>query len=179
MIRKARQSDLPQMALLITKNIGTCDVLPTDTRGGVKEEIIFSRNLKHCTANLNKYFVYEKDGKVVGICGISNIKSKKNSYGVNLPKYKEVLYLVTDKDQQRQGIGSALLNFCTKNHSYPIVYEAWGEKQTNSKVLLEKLGFELIKDLGRDYYKNLNYCPTCSCSHKNCNSCAAELWILY
>ena len=118
------------------------------------------------------------DNRIIGACGISDIKTK-NDYGIiNLGQYREILYLVVDSNYQKKGIGTKLMHLCCDNIYDKIIYEAWGDKKyVNSKFLLESLGFKLLKDLGDYYYKENNYCPYCINRNRNCNSCRAELWI--
>lgn len=68
---------------------------------------------------------------------------------------------------------------CCKNQDVTILYEAWGDngEYVNSKIVLEKCGFELYKDLGNDYYKKNNYCKLCVNRDKECDSCLAQIWI--
>lgn len=89
------------------------------------------------------------------------------------------MYLVVDKDYQGKGIGTKLLKLCCDNVKNDIIYEAWGDngKYVNSKFMLEKCEFELYKDLGLTYYKDLNYCDMCVNKDKICNSCLAQIWI--
>lgn len=110
--------------------------------------------------------------------GISDVLTE-NKYGLNLNKYREILYLIVDNKFQKQGIGTNLMKMCCEKNDLPIIYEAWGDngKYVNSKFLLEKLDFKLLKDLGKTYYKDNGYCPFCNNRNKNCNSCLAEVWI--
>ena len=175
--RKAKKEDALQIASLITKLLGTCDVKDNYSQNCSRDEI-FQKNLKHADNEINNYYVCSFENKIIGACGLSNVKSE-NEWGVKaLPKYKEILYLVVDKNYQKKGIGTNLLKLCVSKNDYPIIYEAWGDKDiVNSKYLLEKCGFKLLKDLGNKYYKNNGYCPLCVNRDKNCNSCLAELYI--
>ena len=51
------------------------------------------------------------------------------------------------------------------------------KEEVNSKYLLEKCDFKLLKDLGDNYYKDNGYCMFCVNRDKKCNKCKAELWI--
>ena len=157
--------------------MGTCDVKDNHNKNCDKE-IIIAKNLKHVKKEIDNYYVCSHNDKIIGACGLSNVKTT-NEYGVNdLPKNKEILYLVVDEHYQKKGIGTNLLKLCVKENDYPIIYEAWGDKDiVNSKYLLEKCGFRFLKDLGNQYYKDNGYCPLCVNRDKNCNSCLAELYI--
>lgn len=127
--------------------------------------------------DIDNYYMCEADNKIVGVCGISNIKTK-NDYDIDLGQYREILYLVVDNNYQKKGIGTTLMHLCCDNIYDKIIYEAWGDKKyVNSKFLLENLGFKLLKNLGDSYYRNNNYCYYCINRNKNCNLCKAELWI--
>lgn len=104
---------------------------------------------------------------------------KFDNYNLGFSNIREILYLVVDKNYQGNGIGTNLLKKSIENINEKIIYEAWGDngKYVNSKYVLERCGFNLIKDLGNDYYKNNNYCPLCINKDKNCNSCLAQIWV--
>lgn len=174
--RKAKQSDCIMIASLITDLLGTCDVNDDGAINNNVEEIR-NKNLLHTQKYYKNYYVCTNDGKIVGACGLSD-KKTKNEYDIDLPQYCEILYLIVDKEYQKQGIGTKLLSLCIKNTNLPILYEAWGDgRYVNSKYLLERCGFVLLKDLGNQYYKNNGYCPLCVNRNKSCNSCLAELYI--
>lgn len=173
--RKGEIDDAKQMAILITDLLGTCDL---NNNQNDNRESILKRNLCHIQNNIEKYFVCSFNEKVIGLCGISEIMHE-NAYGLeNLPNFREILYLVVDKNFQRKGIGNKLLNITCENIKEPIIYEAWGDGEyVNSKFLLERSDFHLLKDLGNTYYKDKGYCVSCVNRNKNCFSCHAEIWI--
>ena len=173
--RKANINDLESIAILVTNLLGTCNIDDNKVKKDSNE--IICVNEEEIKKDIDNYYVCEIDNKIIGACGISNIKSI-NNYGIDIGPYREILYLVVDNNYQKQGIGTKLMELCCKNINDKIIYEAWGEKDSvNSKKLLEKLGFKLIKDLGDTYYKDHNYCAYCVNRKKNCNSCKAELWV--
>ncbi|MBO5394508.1 MAG: GNAT family N-acetyltransferase [Clostridia bacterium] len=138
---------------------------------------MFNRNKRQIEKDILNYYVCCDGAKVVGACGISELLSG-SPYGLNnLTHYQEILYLIVERGYQKQGIGTTLLKMCIEGANSPIIYEAWGENGINSKVLLEKCGFSLVKDLGREYYKNHGYCPFCCNRNTNCNQCSAEVWM--
>lgn len=174
--RKANITDLNEIANLVTDLLGTCNIDRNDKELKTKQEILID-NTKEIQKDIDNYYVCEADNKVIGACGISNIKTK-NNYGIDLGEYREILYLVIRQDYQRKGIGTELMHLCCDNIKDKIIYEAWGDKgYVNSKFLLEKLGFELLKDLGDTYYKDNGYCSYCINRDNNCASCKAQIWI--
>lgn len=175
--RKANIEDLNQLSVLITNELGTCDMDKDIQKTSTYEEIL-EQNKLSLKDNISNYYVCEYNGKIIGTGGISNILYE-DSYELNLSNFREYLYLVVDKNFQRKGIGSKLLKISTKNKDVPIIYEAWGDGDcVNSKKILERNNFVLLKDLGDDYYSKNNYCPSCVNRYKGCSSCKAEIWIL-
>ena len=120
-IIKADKSHIPQMAELITQNLGTCNLIK-----GTNNDVT-ARNIAELTDTIDYYQVAVDDkGIVVGLCGIGDVK-EDNDYGLKLGKHRDVLYVVVNQDHQRQGIGTMLLQSCLGTiHDYPVVYEAWG-----------------------------------------------------
>ena len=49
----------------------------------------------------------------------------------------------------------------------------------NSKFILEKCGYKMIKDLGKDYYRKQNYCDKCVNKEKECYECMAQIWVKF
>lgn len=172
--RLAKLSDIHDIALLVTKLLGTCNI---DKNINNKEIDIINKNEEEIKKNINNYYVCIDNNKIVGACGISELKNK-NSYNIEIKNYREILYLVVDNNYQKKGIGTELLKLCCNNNEYPILYEAWGDKEeVNSKALLERLSFVLLKDLGDTYYKDNGYCSYCVNRNKTCDKCKAQLWI--
>ena len=167
--RKSRITDINNIATLVTNLLGTCNLN--------NHESIMDNNIESISKTIDNYYVCEVDTKIVGACGISDIKD--DDYNLGLKKIKEILYLVVDKNFQNQGIGTRLLNMCINNQDCDIIYEAWGDngEYVNSKFLLEKLGFKIHKDLGKTYYKDNGYCPLCVNKDRRCYSCLAQIWI--
>lgn len=174
--RKAEIKDLDEIAYLVTKFIGTCNIKDSKTNKNFSQ--ILEINKQFINKDIKRYLVCEYNNKIIGACGLSKILIK-NDYGLVFDKYKEILYLVVDKKYQRMGIGTQLLNECIKKCKFPILYEAWGDngKYVNSKFILQKLNFKLVKNLGNNYYKNKGYCAYCVNRNKECNSCLAEVWV--
>lgn len=177
---KARAEFAEQMARLVTAELGTCSFNEPSANEICSEKTINTLNFADINKNIHNYYVATNNGKVVGLCGISEIKTKfplEYKINLNIP-YREILYLVIDKDYQRKGIGSTLLSKVIQNVEDPIIYEAWGDGEyVNSKFILQKLGFKLYKDLGDNFYKENGYCSYCKNRNKACNSCHAELWV--
>ena len=86
--RKAESTDIDQISSLITDLIGTCDFYDI-TNGAKSTRVIKKMNTEHVKFNMNNYFVCVCDNKILGACGISNIK-KADHYGLKLKKYREI-----------------------------------------------------------------------------------------
>lgn len=168
--RKATINDTIEIASLVAKLIGTCNLDKTKS--------ILDNNIDEISTSIDKYYVCIINGHVVGACGISDLKVE-DEFDLKLKNIREILYFVVEKEHQRNGIGTTLLNKVCKGVKEKILYEAWGDngKYVNSKYVLERCGFELIKDLGNSYYYQHNYCSFCVNNNKNCNSCLAQIWI--
>lgn len=162
--------------MLVTELLGTCNI-ESKPRKFVDYIEIINANRDEIKESINNYYVCESNDRVIGACGISDIKTE-SEYDIDLQSYREILYLVVDKEYQRNGVGTRLMKLCCMGVEEDIIYEAWGDKETvNSKHLLEKLNFKLLKDLGDTYYKDNNYCSYCVNRDGDCNSCKAEIWI--
>lgn len=168
--RKATKNDISSIASLVADLIGTCNL--------DNSKSILENNIYEITSTIDNYYVCEIENKVVGACGLSDIM-KKDNYNLGFNNIREILYLAVSHEYQGNGIGTTLLNMCIKNINEMVVYEAWGDngKYVNSKYVLERCGFKLIKDLGNDYYKKHNYCSFCVNKNKTCNSCLAQIWV--
>ena len=168
--RKAVSDDVYEIAKLVTDLLGSCNI--------ESEKAILESNVEEITKDINHYFVCTINDQIIGACGISDIL-KQDTYHLNLKNVKEILYLVVHKKYQGRGIGTTLLKLCSKNNECDILYEAWGDNKdhVNSKFILERCGYHMLKDLGRDYYQKNNYCYKCVNRYKNCNECVAQIWI--
>ena len=174
-IIKADKSHIPQMAELITQNLGTCNLMK-----GANNDVM-ARNIAELTDTVDYYRVaIDDNGTVVGLCGIGEVKSD-NDYALDIGKHRDVLYVVVSQDYQRQGIGTMLLKSCLRDiHDYPVIYEAWGEIKNgdvNSYKMLAKCSFELLADMGTSFYRNHGYCPYCVNKGKNCRACFCKIYI--
>lgn len=173
--RKANINDLKSISILVTDLLGTCNIKYGSIE--INRDDIVKDNEEEIIKDINNYYVCEINNHIIGACGISDIKNK-NKYNLDINKYREILYLVVAKDYQGKGIGTKLLQLCCNEIKDKIIYEAWGDKEeVNSKYLLEKCGFKILKDLGDTYYKDNGYCKFCVNRDKKCTSCKAELWI--
>ena len=145
--RKATVNDIESIAVLITDLLGSCNIK--------SKKNIYESNVEELIKDINNYYVCTINNKVVGACGISSIIDQ-DKFDLGLKNIKEILYLVVNKKYQGKGIGTNLLNLCSYNNKYDIIYEAWGDngKYVNSKFILEKCGYKKIKDLGNNYYKS-------------------------
>ena len=168
--RKATYGDIIHIAYLVTELLGTCNI--------ESKKSILESNIEEISKDINNYIVCTIDNKIVGACGISDVL-KQDKFNLGLQNIKEILYLVVDKNYQNMGIGTNLLKLCSRSDEYNIIYEAWGDngKFVNSKFILEKCGYKMFKNLGKDYYRKNNYCSKCVNRNKNCNECIAQIWI--
>ena len=174
-IVKAEKKHVRQMAELVGKHLGTCNLV--NGRGD-----ILTRNVSELTEALDCYqVVIDENGRVIGLCGIGNPKTD-NDYGLDVGIHRDVLYVVIDEAYQRKGLGTALLQSCLKNiDECPVLYEAWGEIKNgdvNSCKMLAKCSFKLLKDLGTSFYKDHGYCAYCVNKDKNCRACYCKIYIL-
>ncbi len=170
--RKATTNDIYQIAYLITKTIGTCNIKSSKN--------IFESNIEEVTKDIKNYYVCSSNKKIIGLCGISKILNK-DSFNLGLKNVKEILYFCVEPKYQFNGIGTNLLKLCINNIKNDIIFEAWGDngKYVNSKFILEKNGFRMVKNLGDSYYRKNNYCHKCINKNKGCNKCIAEIWVKY
>ena len=168
--RKAISNDINYIAQLVTDLLGTCNI--------ESKKPILESNIEEISKDINNYYVCIIDDKIVGACGISDVL-EHDKYNLNLKNVKEILYLVVNKEYQGRGIGTNLLKLCSDDNENDIIYEAWGDngRYVNSKFILEKYGYKIIKDLGNDYYKKNNYCYKCVNRCKDCDECIAQIWI--
>ena len=79
--RKANIDDLDSIVNLVTNLLGTCNIDNNKSKKNQSE--IIDKNRNEIKKDINKYYVCEKDGKIVGACGISDIKNE-NNYGLDL-----------------------------------------------------------------------------------------------
>ena len=173
-IIKAEKRHIGQMAELVGKYLGTCNI------GGGCENILV-RNISQLTKSLVCYQVaVDENDRVIGLCGIGNLKSD-NNYGLDIGMHRDVLYVVIDKIYQKKGLGTALLQRCLKNiDESPVLYEAWGEIKNgdvNSYKMLAKCSFKLLKDLGTSFYRDHGYCAYCVNKDKNCRACYCKIYV--
>ena len=148
--RKACIDDLEAVADLVANLLGTCNIWKDKN---MKDEYeIINANKKEIEKDITKYYVCEIENKIIGACWISDIKNE-NNYGLDLWKYREILYLVVDNKYQKMGIWTKLLKKCIENINEKIIYEArWDKDEVNSKALLEKLNFKLLKFVTKSIY---------------------------
>ena len=159
--RKAEKSDIDQIVDVINKTLG-------DIRENTKNEI---KN------NINCYLVCEIDGKIIGVCGISE-KQNIQKYGRSFNGYREILYTGVLEKYRGNGIATKLLGMCCDGVTDGILYEAWGDgDKVNAYKVLKRNGFKFMEDLGDTYYKDNGYCPYCINREKGCVKCKAEIWL--
>jgi len=173
-IIKAEKSYIGQMAELVGRYLGTCNLV--SGRGD-----ILSRNISELTKAFDCYQVaVDENGRVIGLCGVGNPKAD-NDYGLDIGLHRDVLYVVIDKAYQRKGLGTALLQSCLENiDDCPVLYEAWGEIENgdvNSYKMLAKCSFKLLKDLGISFYKDHGYCAYCINKDRNCQACYCKIYV--
>ena len=105
--------------------------------------------------NLNEYIVCKINNKVVGF-----LRFGKNKKGYN-DNYAEIYALYIDKDYQRKGIGTALINYAfenlTPNYKYVLISTLL---QNDANLFYKKIGGKLIDKIifsleNSDYEENL------------------------
>lgn len=176
--RKAEKNDIFSITKLVSDLLGTSYYDNTRKDIATYEEI-FENNKKVIEEQINNFYVAYTNNKIIGTCGYSdNIKSLPYNIDIKKP-YRRLTYIAVHPQYQNQGIGYNLTKLCC-NTPYPILCEAWGDngKYVNTKFILEKLGFIMVKDL-QNYYKQNNNCPFCVNRNKNCTSCMCQIWIKY
>ena len=104
---------------------------------------------------LNEYIVCKINNKVVGF-----LRFGKNKKGYN-DNYAEIYALYIDKDYQRKGIGTALINYAfenlTPNYKYVLISTLL---QNDANLFYKKIGGKLIDKIifsleNSDYEENL------------------------
>ena len=85
--RKANKSDINNIAMLVTKLLGTCNISKNNTPDLAQ---IHNKNIEEIMKNIRNYYICEENNNIIGACGISDLK-KKNMYGLELKRYKEIL----------------------------------------------------------------------------------------
>jgi ribosomal protein S18 acetylase RimI-like enzyme len=133
MIRKAKPEDAKRiLELLNSDKMLTTDDNLSYTEDHVKEYI---------SGKSVVTFIYEESGKVVGLITIVLFKEGK---------YFEIHNIVTDKDYQRKGIASKLMDFtekALKEEGYELGYLYTEESNGSMQKLSEERGFERGKKL--------------------------------
>ena len=134
MIRKARISDAIQIQSLI--------------KSWAKEGKVLERSLNHIYDHIRDYWVFEKNGKLIGCCGL---------HVVGWNDLAEVKSLVVAKRFQRQGIGRQLVNRCIEEAAalgvkmlfaltfVPSFFKEVGFKKINKKNLPHKIWSDCIE----------------------------------
>lgn len=84
------------------------------------------------------FWIYEEDGKPVGVMGIQHVKD------VTLIRHAYVL-----REKQKQGIGTKLLNHLIKLTNKPILIGTWAKAHW-AISFYQKNGFELVSQEEKD-----------------------------
>jgi N-acetylglutamate synthase-like GNAT family acetyltransferase len=79
--RKANIDDLDSIVNLVTNLLGTCNI--DDNKSTKDKSDIINKNRNEIKKDIDKYYVCEIDKKIIGACGISDIKNK-NKYDLDL-----------------------------------------------------------------------------------------------
>ena len=112
-------------------------------------------SIEKCKNKLNEYIVCKINNKVVGF-----LRFGKNKKGYN-DNYAEIYALYIDKDYQRKGIGTALINYAfenlTPNYKYVLISTLL---QNDANLFYKKIGGKLIDKIifsleNSDYEENL------------------------
>lgn len=116
MIRQAKKSDVLEIESLI--------------RLGAKTGRVLSRSGEEIINSIQSFFVYTKDGTIVGCCAL-DIYSKKLA---------EIRSLVVSPKFQREGIGSKLIETCIRKAEKLGIYQVLAV--TDRQKLFELVGFK-------------------------------------
>ena len=112
-------------------------------------------SVKKCKNKINEYIVCKINNQVVGF-----LRFGRNKKGYN-DNYAEIYALYIDKDYQRKGIGTALINFAfenlTPNYKYVLISTL---VQNDANLFYKKIGRKLIDKVkfsleNNDYEENL------------------------
>lgn len=134
MIRKATISDAASIEWLI--------------RIYAEKELMLFRSLEDISQNINDFFVYEKEGMILGVCALNNtwerptIPDDAFKPDFEYDSLVEARSLAVHPDYFRQGIGTALLHHCMDEARVS------GKKKifvlTYAISMFKKLGFEVV-----------------------------------
>ncbi len=96
-------------------------------------------SMKKCKNKINEYIVCKINDQVVGF-----LRFGKNKKGYN-DNYAEIYALYIDKDYQRKGIGTALINFAFENLKLNYKYVLISTLvQNDANLFYKKIGGKLI-----------------------------------
>ena len=96
-------------------------------------------SMKKCKNKINEYIVCKINDQVVGF-----LRFGKNKKGYN-DNYAEIYALYIDKDYQRKGIGTALINFAFENLKLNYKYGLISTLvQNDANLFYKKIGGKLI-----------------------------------
>ena len=134
MIRKARISDATKIQSLI--------------KSWAKEAKVLERSLNHIYENIRDYWVFEKNKKIIGCCGL---------HVVGWQNLAEIKSLVVEKKYHRQGIGRQLVDKCIEE-AYTLgiktifaltfaasFFKKMGFKKINKKNLPHKIWTDCVE----------------------------------
>nr|WP_144444012.1 N-acetyltransferase [Desulfurobacterium indicum] len=126
-----------------------------------KKGLMLPRSLNSIYESIRDFFVYEEDGKILGVCALT----------VVWDNLAEVRSLAVHPERVRQGIGSALVESCLKdaevlgiNRIFTLTYQI---------EFFKKLGFEQI-DKNALPQKIWRDCINCV-KFPNCDETAMEI----
>ena len=113
-------------------------------------------SMKKCKNKINEYIVCKINDQVVGF-----LRFGKNKKGYN-DNYAEIYALYIDKDYQRKGIGTALINFAFENLKLNYKYVLISTLvQNDANLFYKKIGGKLIDkvnfSLGNNEYEENLY----------------------
>ena len=134
MIRKATLQDIDALYSLLEPRMRAGTILP--------------RTLEEIAANLRDFFLYEREGVILGACSLA--------YGAG--QMAEVRSLVVAKPHAGSGIGTALVQACIDD-ALALGYR-WIFALTYVVPLFQKLGFRVIdrSELPEKIWKDCQAC---------------------
>lgn len=180
-IRKATNKDEKRINDLIIKYLGPIGHV-TYNKKEITYKDIYKFNAKIISEIIDDFYIaVDEYEEIIGVCAISDNGYPDDFYDIGVREYKIVATIIIDKEFRGKGIGSKLLeNAIKENRNNIIVCEAWGYngKYAHADKILRQNGFKLVKNMGKNYYKDRGDCVSCV-NRNNCdvNLCTTDIYL--